>query len=572
MTSLAPNQDRVDRRCASGLVLACAGLLLLVPLGSTLAGDEPALEAVGEPAAVTREARVLRDPADDLAQQVFALARAGKFDDLAPHLATLRMKHPTNDARYVASLFAIEKAYAAARREQALVWLADLEKDTPPRFAPAVADAGVWCRIDAADLETPSVRLLELVEKHARSSLAVAALECRAKVLAEHKRPDEAIFVYHALLACFPTAPCAADCTMAVARLHHAQGQNREAAQWLARLAKDYPAAHTDAALYLGIFVHAGEEEPARSQECLEKLVADHPASRYWPDAACRLAELHLSAREFEAAEAVARRIGENTAAEDALKQRALFVLLQSAIAQQQWKNVEQQAEALLAAEPPEAQRLLARFWEAEAAYRSGNREQACERFLDLSLMVVEKSDDWLAIVPLRLAQIDAQRQHWSLALERIDLLIKQHPTYARRYEAEYLQGRCLLAQAKFQEARAAFARAIASPVGEQTETAAMAQWMIGETYFLQKRYDEAIAAYDLAIASDFPAWQAAALLQSAKCYEQLARFHDATGRYERLVRDYPETSFVAEARSRLNSTRERSTVATQNPPSTATR
>jgi tetratricopeptide (TPR) repeat protein len=113
---------------------------------------------------------------------------------------------------------------------------------------------------------------------------------------------------------------------------------------------------------------------------------------------------------------------------------------------------------------------------------------------------------------------------------------------------------------ASFSEAREALGRVIISEQVAASETAAMAQWMIGETYFLQKRYDDAIAAYEKTLSYSFPNWQAAALLQSAKCCEQLGRFDDAARRYEQVVSDHAETPFVAEAGTRLAATRERLT------------
>ena len=51
-----------------------------------------------------------------------------------------------------------------------------------------------------------------------------------------------------------------------------------------------------------------------------------------------------------------------------------------------------------------------------------------------------------------------------------------------------------------------------------------MAQWMIGESFFHQEKYAEALAEY-LRVDDryPFPRWQAAALLQAGKCHERLA-------------------------------------------------
>jgi TolA-binding protein len=84
-----------------------------------------------------------------------------------------------------------------------------------------------------------------------------------------------------------------------------------------------------------------------------------------------------------------------------------------------------------------------------------------------------------------------------------------------------------------------------------------MARWMIGETYFHQQKYEDAIGAYQAVVdAHDFPKWQAAGLLQAGKCYERLEQIPSAVELYSRLVDEYPDTPYTAAAAHRLKSVR----------------
>jgi len=100
--------------------------------------------------------------------------------------------------------------------------------------------------------------------------------------------------------------------------------------------------------------------------------------------------------------------------------------------------------------------------------------------------------------------------------------------------------------------AREAYQTVIRSPRGSKTETAAMAQWMIGETYFHQKNYETARREYlRTEILYAYPEWQAAALLQAGKCHEQLGQWDKAAALYTRLLQRYPETKHAEAAKER---------------------
>jgi len=504
-------------------------------------------------------------PTESLAQRVVALADQGKFAEVESLLPTLAKQEPSIEARCAAVLYASERAYASGDRRRAAGWLKSLSSAAPPRLRTAFADALAWCEVDPSDLKTSSARLLELADLHAATSLAPVALQIHATALVVAKRPDEAVFLDHAVLARFPKSRFAPGMLLEVAQLHYGLKQNREALQYLERLIADHAdSPQIDAGLYLGVTVAQALKRDERAKEWLERLVAQHESSDLWLDAACLLAEQQISAGQTDVARRLIEKLGQRQSASFDTQHRTTFLLLRAAVADNQWQEVEKLAEQLLAAKPEAAQQTLAQFWHAEAAYRRGQRETAFTRFLDLSLAIERQTDDWLCIVPLRLAQIEAQRQRWSAALERAEQLAKEHPHYSRLHEVNYVRGRSLAALARFDEAREVLDQVTSSSSAAKLETSAMAQWMIGETYFQQRRYDEAIAAYDRTQKCDFPQWRAAGLLQSAKCCEQLSRWSDAAQRYERLLRDYGDSRYVAEAKTRLATTQERAKIAAQ--------
>ena len=167
---------------------------------------------------------------------------------------------------------------------------------------------------------------------------------------------------------------------------------------------------------------------------------------------------------------------------------------------------------------------------------------------------VAGHNDPWLAMIPLRRAQVLAQKHQWADAQTLATQIQRDFPNFTQQYEVDYLLGRSLAAQADFDGARREYQKVIRSPSGGKTETAAMAQWMIGESFFHQENYDAALREYlRVEILYAYPRWQAAALLQAGKCQELLGRRKEAVELYARLIKAYPNTEFTEEGRQRLH-------------------
>jgi TolA-binding protein len=292
--------------------------------------------------------------------------------------------------------------------------------------------------------------------------------------------------------------------------------------------------------------------EAAEATALFQRLRKEHPQSRFAADAAYRLAQNALKAKDHsQARQLVAEVLAGNPEAK--IREYARYLEGQIAVAAQDWEGVRRALETLLQEFPDSPLRLAAEYWIAEAIFRGGDYEAAGQQFEQLARKAQGRREPWLAMIPLRRAQILGQQKKWNEAYAIAAKIEADYPNFEQQYEVDYLIGRCLHSRAELQAARDAFQKTIRSPAGAKTETAAMAQWMIGETHFHQKNYEAALREYlRLEILYAYPTWQAAALLQAAKCQELLDHRKEAAELYTRLLKVYPTSPLADEAGQRL--------------------
>jgi cellulose synthase operon protein C len=307
-------------------------------------------------------------------------------------------------------------------------------------------------------------------------------------------------------------------------------------------------------AIYEWAWVLQDRNDSDEAGRAFERLRKEYPQSRLWADATCRLARLALEAKDYAAATALVDKVLTRKTASE-ISEYAMFLRGEIAVAKNDWPEAAEAFTALLREYPKSQRRLVAEFWVAESYYRQADLAEAGPRFEQLVEKIKGHNSPWIAMIPLRRAQVLARQNQWSEANAIAAGIAANFPNFDQQYEVDYLLGRCLANQADFAEAREAYGRVISSPAGAKTETAAMAQWMIGETYFHQKDYKTAYREYlKIDIHFAFPTWQAGALLQAGKCRELLGESKEADELYQRVVTAYPKTTFANIAGQRLKS------------------
>ena len=161
---------------------------------------------------------------------------------------------------------------------------------------------------------------------------------------------------------------------------------------------------------------------------------------------------------------------------------------------------------------------------------------------------------DWLPVILLRTAELLALKKEWDQAEEIVLRIRNDFPKCNRSDEVDYLFARCLISKADFDAARKVLDTLTRSIDKTPAELLARANWMVGETYLLQRKYEEARNAYQQVL--KIPKqnhWHSAALLQIGQCCEATQDTQGARNAYSQIANEFGESPFASLAKQRLS-------------------
>ncbi len=497
------------------------------------------------------------DAAKCRAELAISLVRLKRYPESLAACRELQNKHPDYGGLLQTAYFLAERAYSSDQRamaEELFTWLA--REGSPPEYVQKGLYGLAWLRSDENDTVKTAEAFQLLLDRFPNSDLAHEASMMRARALQKSGKLNEAFDAFLSLIDNFPLSKHVPGAMLAAAKIKATSPSATDktaSVELLEQFEEQFPDhEQADAALYDLAWTLLDLKRDQDANQAFKRLYTKFPSSRFWGDVTYRLAEQAAHTGDRETAQTLTAQLIEAETS-DEIRCHALYLNGQLAADSGDWQRVTETMDQIVTHHADSSLHLPAEYWVAESFFRRGEFGEAQKQFLALNKKTVGRNDSWLAMVPLRLAQTYAKEKKWQKAYEASFTIAELFPDFHQQYEADYLIGRCLASKAKFTEARAAYERAVRSTTGGRTETAAMAQWMIGETYFHQKRYDDAIKAYHrVETLYGYPQWQAAALLQAGKCYEKKDDFESAIKVYAQLLKNYSEASSANEASQRL--------------------
>ena len=486
-----------------------------------------------------------------------AFVQDGQWDQASVAMKQLRDKHEGDPLVLTTASVMAEAAYKAKKHRYSESYFELLADSGNGKYAERGLSGLAWARLQDSQSEKAMVTFERLLNEYPDSTFAPEAAMARGKYLEEreqHAPASEAFALVHTRFANSKLAN--------TARLRQAYnlqktggGENLQTAKsvLLEYLKTQKSGLERGDAIYQLAWVYADLGQQQESLQRFEEISNSHKASRFWVDATYRVAKQAVSVENYTKADQLLKRLLASETPKE-VESRCLFLRGQIAAKQKDWVVVGETMTELVSQTDDNQLHAKASYWLAESLYQREEYSSAVDVFGQLcrrTEITTAKLQPW---IQLRYSQSLSYLERWTAALSAADSGLKTYSDFELRYEFDYIRGRALAAQGRLDDARAAYEKVTKSAEGRATETAAMAQWRIGETYFHQEEYKQAIDAYykvDSLFA--YKKWRAAALMQAGKCQEHLGNWRHAIKLYKQLVEKFPNSQYVADATQRMD-------------------
>lgn len=413
----------------------------------------------------------------------------------------------------------------------------------------------IWSQKELGNVESTIVGVDRLLQSFPESNEAADALYLKAVLLEKSERDVDAVKAYETLLANDMQNKHTEKTILALSNLYRKNSPKKliKLTTEFTKLIASTKSENEDLLLYELAWIYNDNSKSKLAHKCFERIHDEFKQSKHWSEATLRLANQKAMAKEIDRSETLLSSILENSQNQKTLASTT-FELAKIAFEKNQFKRAAKLFETIVDDFSENEMSPIAAYWAAEANYLDGKYKTASQQFEKLAVEARLGQHPKSHQILSRRAQVAVQQKEWTVAIKCATELIDFAPEWDEIFEAHYVLGRSYAGLGKFTKARAAFQNVLDAKTALGTETAAMAQWMIGESHFHQEDFQEAIDAYQRTeILHAYPRWKAAALLQIGKCFEQMQQYTEAIESYDRILIEHKKTMFTTEANERIN-------------------
>jgi len=407
-----------------------------------------------------------------------------------------------------------------------------------------------WIDFDQQRYLEAAERFRQITEKYGDHELAAEAAFQRAAALKDAGQTQKALGLFEAYVKQHPDAANAASGRHLIGVCLLELGRIDMAVTLLESLAKHDGDEH-DSVLYDLAWAYRSAEDDDKAVTAYRRLLKQHPDSSRTAAARTELAELLYLNNQYKDA----AKLLELVVASDNVDLQTL----QTAMYRQGWCFShlglhEQSAKVFLrfVHEYPQHELAPSALFQAALAQIAG--EQYDPAGATLKTLRSENPNHELASVALlKLGEIAAIKEKYERSRKLYQQYLRDHGDGKFKYLAMFGMGWSYQGEGKNDDARKWYGKVIEAHNGE---TAARAQFQIGETWYAQGEYAKAareLLKVDIVYA--YPQWSAPALYEAGRAFEQLKKNKQAIRQYKLCIKrggDQPEVKLAAKRLAKL--------------------
>lgn len=315
------------------------------------------------------------------------------------------------------------------------------------------------------------------------------------------------------------------------------------------------PSSLQHAALYELAWTQQQLGQASRAANTLEKLLRASPSPQLRAHGLVELAQLRMEEGSLNDAADLLRdalTLAQTTpqAVEPEVRAAALYRLGVCEHRLQRYDEAARAMEAYLAHPASDAALApSAALVAGESRFQLGQHEEAADLLAQVIADDQARTQD-RATAMLRLGESLAMLQRWHESEQIFQRYLDEFPDDPLWFQAQFGLGWALEHQQQCDKAIAAYTEVVQK---HQGETAARAQFQIGECLFSQNKLRDAVRELlKVDILYAYPEWSAAGLYEAGRCYEALEQPQAARQRWHEVVNRFPDTTWATLARDRL--------------------
>lgn len=419
--------------------------------------------------------------------------------------------------------------------------------DAPEEIAAPAAYLLGWVDFDAKRYPEAAAKWTQLVEKYPKHSLAADAQFQRGAALKEAGQHEAALAALTDYVKQNPEGQHVAQARQLAASSLTALERFDEASAMLAALAGDEKNA-TDAVLYDLAWSHRAKKDNAAAAQAYRLLLTRFPDSKLAPAAKAELAEFLYADKKYDEAVKLLEDVIADEKAEPKTVAAATYRL---GWCYQKLKQPEKAAATFTAFAAKNEKSDLAASALLQAGLSSASTGDLPAATKSLTAMLQQFPQHAQAsLALLKLGEVQSEAGNYPASLQTFTQFLEKYPKDKFAYRAQFGIGWAQENQKQYDAARASYQKVIATHNGE---TAARAQFQIGETYLAEGKFEEAIPAL-LAVEDvyAYPNWSAKALLEAGRAFEEMKQNDQAKEQYTHLVDKYKDAPEAKLAQQRL--------------------